>query len=36
MDGAPPSPIVLYLKKHPWLFPRLLSRDIPEYPLNEK
>jgi len=31
-DGAPPSPIGLYLKAHPWLFPRLLSRDIPEQP----
>ena len=34
MDGASPSPISLYLKKHPWLFPRLLNRDIPEHPLE--
>lgn len=31
-DGAPPSPISVYLKKRPWLFPRLLNRDIPETP----
>jgi hypothetical protein len=31
-DGAPPSPISAYLKKHPWLFPRLLNRDVPEKP----
>ena len=31
-DGAPPSPISAYLKKRPWLFPRLLSRDVPERP----
>jgi len=24
-----PSPIEVYLKKHPWHIPRLLSRDIP-------
>jgi len=24
-----PSPIVEYLKRHPWHLPRLLSRDIP-------
>lgn len=29
-DGAPPSPISAYLKKRPWLFPRLLNRDVPE------
>jgi hypothetical protein len=31
-DGAPPSPISAYLRKHPWLFPRLLNLDIPETP----
>lgn len=31
-DGAPPSPISAYLKTHPWLFPRLLNRDIPKIP----
>lgn len=25
-----PAPIVTYLQKRPWLFPKLLSRDVPK------
>jgi hypothetical protein len=32
MDGSSPSPISLYLRKQPWLFPKLLKREIPNNP----
>lgn len=25
-----PPPITTYLKKHPWEFPRFLTRNVPE------
>ncbi|MFH2040216.1 MAG: hypothetical protein ABIJ65_12360 [Chloroflexota bacterium] len=32
MDGSSPTLISLYLRKHPWLFPKLLKREIPTNP----